>query len=111
MVQEWAEMANGMRRPNQRLETTSWTGALSISWRGRNAALGWSWSDRRQPHQHWQTPGPRIDVRAHHPPATGWAWANPTIPKSTKTRRQRDRAVKIRHFAPESRLVPDVHAY
>ena len=43
---EWAEMANGMRRPHQCLEAAPWTGALSLSWGGRNVALGWCWSDR-----------------------------------------------------------------
>src|SRR5215475_58485 len=79
MVQEWAEMAYGMRRPNQRLETPSWTCALSLSWRGRNAALGWAWSDRRQPNQHRQTPGPGIGVKPHHP--TGrWGRNTPNPP-------------------------------
>src|SRR6202035_6037756 len=67
MVQEWAEMEDGVRRPNQRLEASSWTRPLSLSWRRRNAALGRSWSNRRQPNQHRQTLGARVDVRPTSP--------------------------------------------
>src|ERR1700738_28533 len=71
MVQEWTEMEDGVRRPNQRLEASSWTRPLSLSWRRRNAALGRSWSNRRQPNQHRQTLGARIDVRPTSPLSGG----------------------------------------
>src|SRR5215468_2321773 len=105
MVQEWAEMEDGVRRSNQHFEASSWTRAVSLSWRNRNAALGRSWSNRRQPNQHRQTLGPRVDVRPTSPPAGGGGIGRiRPIPNQPKLADKGTAPSKHAIFAPQSSL-------
>src|SRR6202051_1452948 len=55
LVPKRSKMANRMRGPDQRTQTPPRTDSQPLQRRGRNEALGRTWSDRRQPHQHRTT--------------------------------------------------------
>jgi hypothetical protein len=48
LVQVWAALADWLRRPDQRVEASSWIESLWLPRLCRYAAMGWPWSDRGQ---------------------------------------------------------------
>ena len=57
LVQERSEVANGLRRTNQRFETQTRIGPLPLSRRRWYGSMGWIRSYRRQSHQHRTSDG------------------------------------------------------
>jgi IS5 family transposase len=55
LVPERSEMADRMRGPNQRAQTAPRTESQPVQRRSGDEALGRTWRDRRQPHQHRTT--------------------------------------------------------